>query len=138
MMPVEIISPNTPEVKFPIKIDKAELTVTFPNKIVHRRRFPFLRMGKIFFAYSASFASYSSLNGPLVNNSKSFTSRLSNPKFKPEKAPDIVAKQIIMIKSVQTGGAYSGSLQRIKGSSAKIVLLSSFTRFNERNLALNI
>jgi hypothetical protein len=29
-------------------------------------------------------------------------------------------------------------LQRIKGSSAKTVLLSSFTRFSERNLALNI
>lgn len=109
MIPVEMISPNTPEVKFPINIDNAELTVTFPNKIVHKRRLPFLRIGRIFFAYSASFASYSSLNGPFVNNSKSLTSRLSNPKFKPENAPDMVAKQIIIIKSVQTGGAYSGS-----------------------------
>jgi hypothetical protein len=138
MIPVEIISPNTPEVKFPIKIDNAELTVTFPNKIVHKRRFPFLRIGRIFLAYSASFASYSSLNGPLVNNSKSLTSKLSNPKFKPENAPDIVAKQIIMTKSVQTGGANSGSLQMTKGSSVKIVLLSSLIRLNERNRVLKI
>jgi hypothetical protein len=138
MIPVEIISPKTPDVKLPIKIDKAELTVTFPNKIVHKRRFPFLRIGKIFFAYSASFASYSSLNGPFVNNSKSFTSRLNNPKFNPEKAPDIVAKQIIIMKSVQTGGIYSGSLQRIRGSSVKTVLLSSLIRLKERNLVLKI
>jgi len=106
--------------------------------MVHKRRLPFLRIGKILFAYSASFASYSSLNGPFVNSSKSFTSRLSNPKFKPEKAPDIAAKQIIIMKSVQTGGAASGSLQRIRGSSARTVLLSPFIRLKERNLVFKI
>jgi len=106
--------------------------------MVHKRRLPFLRIGKILFAYSASFASYSSLNGPFVNSSKSFTSRLSNPKFKPEKAPDIVAKQIIIMKSVQTGGAASGSLQRTRGSSVKTVLLSPLIRLKERNLVFKI
>jgi hypothetical protein len=42
------------------------------------------------------------------------------------------------MKSVQTGGIYSGSLQRIRGSSVKTVLLSSLIRLKERNLVLKI
>jgi len=58
MMDVEIIKPMSPEVKPPIKMARAELTVTFPKRIVHRRRLPFLLKGRIFLAYSASCSSY--------------------------------------------------------------------------------
>ena len=50
--------PVTPGgVKSPIRMDKPELTDTFPNKIVQRSKLPLLRNGKILSAYLASYAS---------------------------------------------------------------------------------
>ena len=100
MIAVERISPTVPEVKSPIRIDRAEFTVTFPRRIVQRRRLPLLLIGRIFSAYLASYASCSLLNGPLVSNSKFLTSRPSNPKFRPENVPDRVARPIIIINCV--------------------------------------
>lgn len=117
IIPVETIKPTSPEVKSPIKIDIAEFTVTLPNKMVHNKRFPCLRNGKILFAYSASFTSCSLLNGPFVKSSKFLTSSPSNPRFKPENAPDIIAKIRIIAKSVYatyTDLSVSGILSEVK------------------------
>lgn len=100
IIPVDTISPTKPDVKSPIKIDIAEFTVTFPNRIVQSNKFPFFLRGRILFAYSASLISYSLLNGPLVKSSKFLTSSPSNPRFKPENAPDINARTKIIIKSI--------------------------------------
>ena len=100
IIPVETIRPINPDVKSPIRIEIAELTVTFPRRIVQSNKFPFFLNGKILFAYSASLTSYSLLKGPLVRSSKFLTSSPSNPRFKPEKAPDIMANTKIKINSV--------------------------------------
>ena len=100
IIPVETISPINPDVKSPIRIDIAEFTVTFPRRIVQSNRFPFFLRGRILLAYSASLSSYSLLKGPLVKSSKFLTSSPSNPRFKPEKAPDIIAKTNIIIRSM--------------------------------------
>ena len=50
MIAVDRMRPTVPEVKSPIRIERAELTVTFPNRIVQRSKFPLLLMGKIFSA----------------------------------------------------------------------------------------
>ena len=94
------MSPIKPDVKSPIRIDIAEFTVTFPRRMVQSNKFPFFLKGKILLAYSASLISYSLLKVPLVKSSKFRTSSPSNPRFKPEKAPDIIAKKNINIKSV--------------------------------------
>lgn len=66
--------------------------MTFPSNIVQSKRFPFLLNGNIFLAYSASYNSYSLLKGPFVKSSKFLTSRPNRPRFRPENAPDIIAK----------------------------------------------
>ena len=92
IIPVDTTNPTKPEVKSPIKIEIAELTVTFPRRIVQSNKFPFFLKGNIRLAYSASLTSYSLLNGPFVKSSKFLTSSPNNPRFKPENAPDIIAK----------------------------------------------
>jgi len=95
MMAVEIRRPARPLVRSPIRIDSPELTETFPNKIVQRRRLPLLLSGRIFAARCASKASDSSPNGPLVSNSKFLTSKPSNSRLSPENNPDIIARHMI-------------------------------------------
>ena len=54
---VETTSPIKPDVKSVIRIDKAEFTVTLPNKMVHSNKFPLLRSGRMAIAYFASVSS---------------------------------------------------------------------------------
>ena len=127
---VDTIRPTTPDVKLSIRIERAELTVTFPSKIVQRRRLPFFLRGRILFAYAASYSSYALVNGGYVSNSRFFTSRPSKPRFRPENSPDIVARMTINRKSVQgTGGFGSG------GQSGNSFFCSTATVFKMRNIS---
>ena len=107
MIDVEMIKPTRPEVRPPIKMASAEFTVTFPSRIVHRRRLPFFLKGRIFLAYSASSSSYGFWNGGLLNNSRFLTSSPSKPRFRPEKRPDMVARTMMATKSYHCGPADS-------------------------------
>ena len=60
MMAVDTIRPVSPLVRSPIKIASAELTDTFPKRIVHSKRLPLFLKGRILAAYLASSASCSS------------------------------------------------------------------------------
>ena len=57
MIAVEMTKPISPEVRPPMKIARAELTVTLPRRMVQSSKFPFFLRGRIFFAYSASYSS---------------------------------------------------------------------------------
>jgi len=95
---VDAMRPVTPGgVISPIRIDKPELTDTFPNKIVHRSKFPLFRKGKIFKAYLASYSAALSLNGPLEISSRFLTSSPKRPKLSPENKPDIIERTTITI-----------------------------------------
>jgi hypothetical protein len=96
IMAVEIIKPIRPDVKSPMRIERAEFTVTLPRRIVHRSKLPLLLIGKIFSAYRASYASCSLLNGPFVSSSKFFTSRPNNPRLSPEKVPERRARKVMI------------------------------------------
>jgi hypothetical protein len=88
MMLVDKIKPVHPDVRSPIKILMAELTVTLPSRMVQSKKLPLLLKGRIFAAYLASLSSSSLLNGPLVISSRFLTSSPSSPKFNPEKIAD--------------------------------------------------
>lgn len=85
---VDTINPVTPDVKSPMNIARAELTVTFPRRMVHNKKLPLLLSGKIAAAYLASLSSSSLLKGPFVISSRFLTSRPRRPRFRPEKVPD--------------------------------------------------
>jgi len=107
MIDVETIKPVIPDVRSPIKIARAELTVTFPSKMVHRSKLPLLLRGRIFLAYSASLASYSLLKGPLVRSSRFLTSSPRSPRLRPEKHPEREAR--ITIKTMFKGSILTSS-----------------------------
>ena len=123
MMAVEMIKPQMPLVRSPIKIDRPELTVTFPRRIVHSSKLPLLLNGRILAAYSASFASYSSLNGPLVSSSRFLTSSPKSPRLSPENIPDMEARMKMTTYCCHPTGSTTsggGSMQKGIGSSATV------------------
>ena len=85
---VDKTKPTRPDVRSPIKIAKAEFTVTLPNKMVHNNKLPLLLRGKMAWAYLASFSSSIVVNGPFVKSSRFFTSNPRRPRLRPEKVPD--------------------------------------------------
>lgn len=132
MIAVDKSKPVIPEVKSPIRMERAEFTVTLPKRIVHRSRFPLLRRGRIAIAYLASVSSSTVLNGPFVKSSKFLTSNPKSPRFKPEKHPDNSAKHTI--KTYCKGGISTGGPSGVTHCGKFPPIVSAVATFSNKKI----
>lgn len=100
---VDEMKPTTPPALSASNIDRRAFTATFPNSKVQSKRFPFCRMGYIFFAYSAF-----CLSSPDMTISSPVISKLMTPSVRPLNMDDMASRITISMICIASGRKFNG------------------------------